>query len=46
MQVDIFTIRYTVYTSQRFDSKTFKKDYEDLYNQYTKETKSKRFSIS
>lgn len=46
MQVDIFTIRYTAYTSQRFDSKTFKKDHEDLYNQYTKETKSKRFSIS
>ena len=46
MQIDIFTIRYTPYSSQRFDTKTFKKDYSDLYEQYTKETQSRRFSIS
>ena len=45
MQVDIFTVRYTPFTSQRFDSKAFKKDYSELYEPYTKETQSKRFSI-
>ncbi len=46
MQVDVFTIRYTPYTTQRFDSKEFKKDYSELYEQYIKETQSKRFSIA
>lgn len=46
MQVDVFTIRFTPFTSQRFDTKQFKKDYSELYEQYTKETQSKRFSIS
>ena len=45
MQMGIFTVRYTPYISQRFDSKTFKKDYSNLYNEYLKETSSKRFSI-
>ena len=33
-------------TSNRFDSKAFKKDYEKLYNQYIKQNTSKRFLIS
>lgn len=45
MQTGIFTVRYTPYISQRFDSKTFKKDYSNLYNEYLKETSGKRFSI-
>lgn len=32
-------------TSNRFDSKTFKKDHKDLYEKYTKESTSRRFSI-
>lgn len=41
-----FTIRYKDITSNRFDTTTFKKAYTELYNQYTKVTTSKRFSIN
>ncbi len=44
--VDIFKVRYTTITSNRFDSTAFKKTHADLYSQYTKPTTSKRFTIS
>lgn len=43
---DIFKIRYTTVTSNRFDTKAFKATHSELYQQYTKPTTSKRFSIN
>ena len=45
LQVDVFKIRWTPVTTNRFDSTAFKKLYCDLYNQFTKVVESKRFSI-
>jgi len=39
-------IRYTTVLTQRFDSTSFKKKYEELYRAFTKQTTSKRFTIS
>ena len=46
MTISCFKVRYTTITSNRFDSAAFKKTHTDLYNQYTKPTVSKRFSIA
>lgn len=46
MTVDVFKIRWTRVTSNRFDSKAFKATHADLYAQYTKQTESRRFSIA
>lgn len=40
-----YILRYTIVTTNRFDSTTFKKSYGDLYKQFTKQTTSRRFSI-
>ncbi len=45
MVVDIFEIRYTPVVSNRFDTKAFKEKYQDLYNQFTKVSESRRFSV-
>lgn len=45
MTVDIFIIHYTPVVSTKFNSKEFKKLYEDLYKQFTFESKYKRFEI-
>lgn len=44
--VDVFTVHWSESTSERFDSKAFKKDEEELYSKYLKETTTKRFSIT
>ena len=46
MTVDVFKIRWTRMTSSRFDTTAFKKTHADLYDQYTKQTESRRFSIA
>lgn len=46
LQVGIFIIRFTSVLSSRFDTKRFKEQYKDLYHQFTKQTASKRFTIS
>ena len=46
MTVDVFKIRWTKVTSNRFDTTAFKKTHADLYAQYTKQTESRRFSIA
>lgn len=46
MQVDVFKLRYKTVISNRFDSKAFKATHEELYNQYTKPTTSKRFTVA
>lgn len=45
-QVDDFIIRYKEVTSSRFDCTAFKKDYDFLYQQFSKPVTTKRFSIA
>lgn len=42
---DIFKIRWTPVVSNRLDTTAFKKALPDLYQQFTKQTTSRRFSI-
>lgn len=46
MQVDVFKIRWTTVTSQRFDSTAFKATHAELYSQYAKPTTTRRFSVA
>lgn len=46
LTVDVFTVHWTETTSERFDSKAFRKDNEELYAEYLRETTTKRFSIT
>lgn len=41
-----YVVRYTTVLSNRFDTTSFKKLHGELYRAYTKQTTSKRFSIS
>ena len=41
-----YIVRYTSVLSNRFDSTAFKKLYGDLYKAFTKQTASRRFTIS
>jgi len=40
-----FLIRWTRYTSSRFDSSRFKKDHPELSGAYTKQTEARRFTV-
>ena len=40
-----FLIRWTTVLSSRFDSKAFQREHESLYDQYLKQTASRRYSI-
>lgn len=46
LAVDVFTVHWSESTSERFDSKAFKKDNEELYEKYLKSSTTKRFSIT
>jgi len=46
LAVDVFTVHWTESTSERFDSKAFKKDNEELYSEYLRPSTTKRFSIT
>lgn len=41
-----YIVRWTSVLSNRFDTAAFKKQYNELYQQYTKQVASKRFSIA
>lgn len=41
-----FIVRWTSVLTQRFDSAKFKKDLPDVYKAFTKQTASRRFTIS
>lgn len=45
LHAGIFKIRWVEVQSNRFDTTSFKKIYSGLYNQFLKQTNSKRFSI-
>lgn len=42
----LYKVRYTTVKMRRFDGTAFKKVYGELYNQFTKETITRRFSIA
>ncbi len=46
LTVGQYIIRWTSVLSNRFDTTGFKKMYADLYKQYTKQTASRRFTVS
>ena len=46
MSVGQYIVRWTSVLSNRFDSTAFKKVLPDLYKAYTKQTTSRRFTIS
>lgn len=46
LDTERFIIRLTPVTSNRFNSTLFKKEHNELYKAYLKQTTSKRFSIS
>ena len=41
-----YIVRWTSVLSNRFDTTAFKKQHNDLYKEFTKQTSSKRFSIA
>ncbi|MCI9596663.1 MAG: hypothetical protein HFE75_05065 [Firmicutes bacterium] len=45
LQVDVFKVRYKTVKSRRFDSKAFKAGNRALYDQYSKEVVSRRFTV-
>ena len=46
LSVGQFIVRWTSVLSNRFDTTNFKKMYGDLYKAFTKQSASRRFSIS
>ena len=46
LEAGAYIIRWTSVLSNRFDSTSIKKEYADLYNTFTKQVASKRFSIA
>lgn len=46
MTVGRFIVRWTEILSNRFDSTAFKKVMPDVYKAYTKQTTSRRFTVS
>lgn len=46
LAVDVFTVHWSETTSERFDSKAFRKDNEELYSEYLTPSTKKRFSIT
>ena len=46
LEVGNYIVRYTSVLSNRFDTTAFKREHNDLYQQFTKQTASRRFSIS
>lgn len=45
LKADVYKIRYTKVKSKRFDSAALKKDAPGLYEQYTRSTTARRFTI-
>ena len=46
MEAGAYIVRWTSVLTQRFDTTSFKKAMPDVYKAYTKQTASRRFSIS
>ena len=46
IQADIFTIKWTAYTSSRIDTTAIKKELPDIAARYTKTTEARRFQLA
>lgn len=46
MTVGGYTVKYTRYFSNRFDSKAFRAEHEALYDTYTKSVPMSRFTVT
>ena len=46
MSIGQYIVRFTSVLSNRFDTTGFKKAYAELYKEFTKQTASRRFTIS
>jgi predicted phage-related endonuclease len=46
MTVDVFKIRWTTMTSNRFDNNAFKATHAGLYKEFSKPVETRRFSIN
>lgn len=46
LDVDVFKIRYKTVKSNRFDTTAFKSTHKELYDQYVKQTESRRFTVA
>ena len=46
MQVDVFKIRWTTVKSKRFDTAAFRQTHSELYDQFTRQTVTKRFCVA
>lgn len=46
LNVDIFTVHWTETISEKFDSKSFRKENEENYKKFVKTVTTKRFSIT
>lgn len=44
--VDIFKVRWKAVKSNKFDTTAFKLTHKELYEQYTKSTESRRFTVT
>lgn len=44
--IDVFKVRWTTVQSNRFDTAAFKATHKDLYQQYTKASTTRRFSVA
>ena len=44
--VDVFKVRWTTMTSNRFDSNAFKTTHAGLYQQFSKPVETRRFSVN
>lgn len=45
VKTEKYTVRNTLVTATRFDSKKFKEENSEIYNMYVKESNSTRFTI-
>lgn len=46
LKIDVYTVRWQLVKTKRFDSSAFKATHKDLFEQYTRETTAKRFTIA
>ena len=46
LEAGAYIVRWTSVLTQRFDSTAFKREHSELYKEFTKQTASRRFSIS
>ena len=46
LEAGAFIVRWTSVLSNRFDTTAFKKEHSDLYKKFTKQSASRRFTVS